>query len=851
MKKLQFILALLVCLFGTVRHEATAGTTTFYLVDHSGWARVNARVWKSYDISDTSDVTVTRNDFRPDVNVKVGETTYTTVYSITVDSSFDRVQFSDGDSGKSTETTVSQDCMFVLTSEIDTGWGPGIRKLERYEKDAYTIIPADILSRRIYISFGTEFVSDGNPDKAPRVKPLAERQTAPVALTSDDFDGALRMSRAAVNDHTSEDAPLWYVDLTDDELASAKDLVFLFEPADFSASGNSYRQYGAGLVEGFEADKLTGFVYVGADGKAAQSYVTFGRYETACSLPVEGLCCVGSGLDGLPDGGSSGFNCLALEPADGAVYTLPLNGGDSDARITLSAFNPRTMYNGSGDMDADRARATFSLGILGCDRSHQAVVSGSIPLGAGSSASEVVCTPCRTMPATVGSTASWVVPQSFTGATSSLVIGNQDGGPLMGVTLLPFDLTPALADVKVTVRRKDLSPDEAGELASDPLKAEAVNGKVLFTSVNEFVPAATISVPADETGSVQLPDGSSMDYKFVPVYEIYSGSDLVGTCKAAGKIEVEGLAPGESSTLAVRTRYTDATVYDGNLPTGLTFRTAASGQVTLADIEIAQPEVEVVTRSYSPGSFNTLDHPDLTMRSYTLGAYAELKVTPADEPALCDAAWYADFSLAASGDSYHAAHPECANGGEVVRSSHPAATDIPGAKSVDYNPWSGESVYSDENNWSARLAAADVWPVHLPDVAEVKREYKYGNDWQFYEAEPKVTVDCTVSMVYPFLVAGNTSVKGAGSESPIAAPRRTPRADGAGSRLVVRSGGDVGLNFALNGGDLTGVRDVIAPEGGAGSAEYYDLRGMRMSGELTPGIYIRRQGTRVEKVAVR
>lgn len=50
-------------------------------------------------------------------------------------------------------------------------------------------------------------------------------------------------------------------------------------------------------------------------------------------------------------------------------------------------------------------------------------------------------------------------------------------------------------------------------------------------------------------------------------------------------------------------------------------------------------------------------------------------------------------------------------------------------------------------------------------------------------------------------------------------------------------------------GTTSGVADIEAAD--AADAEYFNLQGIRVSGELTPGIYIRRQGTTATKVTVK
>lgn len=55
---------------------------------------------------------------------------------------------------------------------------------------------------------------------------------------------------------------------------------------------------------------------------------------------------------------------------------------------------------------------------------------------------------------------------------------------------------------------------------------------------------------------------------------------------------------------------------------------------------------------------------------------------------------------------------------------------------------------------------------------------------------------------------------------------------------------------ALKGADVSGVESVVV-EGVDGAVEYYNMQGVRVEGELAPGMYIRRQGRSVSKVQIR
>ena len=50
-------------------------------------------------------------------------------------------------------------------------------------------------------------------------------------------------------------------------------------------------------------------------------------------------------------------------------------------------------------------------------------------------------------------------------------------------------------------------------------------------------------------------------------------------------------------------------------------------------------------------------------------------------------------------------------------------------------------------------------------------------------------------------------------------------------------------------GSMSGIEDIIATTDAP--VEYYNLQGIKVEGELAPGVYIRRQGARAEKIVIR
>ena len=61
--------------------------------------------------------------------------------------------------------------------------------------------------------------------------------------------------------------------------------------------------------------------------------------------------------------------------------------------------------------------------------------------------------------------------------------------------------------------------------------------------------------------------------------------------------------------------------------------------------------------------------------------------------------------------------------------------------------------------------------------------------------------------------------------------------------------GDIPIKVTFVGKKVTGISDITVDA--AASAEYFNLNGVRVSGELAPGLYIRRQGNSISKVVVK
>ena len=109
-------------------------------------------------------------------------------------------------------------------------------------------------------------------------------------------------------------------------------------------------------------------------------------------------------------------------------------------------------------------------------------------------------------------------------------------------------------------------------------------------------------------------------------------------------------------------------------------------------------------------------------------------------------------------------------------------------------------------------------------------------------------VNLTFTPVYSFNVANKfASLIPSATPGSLSAPARAP--EGFTVQNVELTALPV-LQAWGNTPDVSGVESVVV-EGVDGAVEYYNMQGVRVEGELAPGMYIRRQGRSVSKVQIR
>lgn len=749
--------------------------------------------------------------------------------------------------------------------------------------------------RTLYMSFGQERILSGKRDEDH--KPQIHFGSNTI-----DPDNDPRMTKV----YTEADSPIWSFELSEKQYALG-DAVFYFELNDGNMS--SYRIGRAGNRDEYNWTKYIYYVDPAKEGDtgddsqnkvARQSYITKDQFTELKYGAKTKLYITGQGFSNSKGETLQGWairpgkgGVMALDGQDGvfsvkikkggelakATPATPLPDGETaeqkGAKFKMGWIRPYDWHQANCpdiDINDDRCWATFNLGIVGIDESHSAIGEGDdhvqIVRGTGSELNtEVFCTPGRTIPVSRYNQSDWFIREKYIGVESMEYTLVVDLEPTCNtVTLLYFNPEPVLTSSDVKIDHVELTPEQAKAIRErsedETLDAEAVNGPAYMRFVN--VASASGQLQFDDYDKVKGTSPAGLNYSYETEFEIRSGSNQAGVYtpdenfKGTANISLPGIAVGngEMTQLGARAKFTATS--------GLHFHTKYVSAEVQAPGTSSLPRlaVNVEKCSYSYGSNHTGDPKagiPVEESWYTLGAYALLNVTP-NEESTTDLFWYGDFKLQlADENGYHAEHPELANGGEIVIPGHHTTTltgEVKGEPLAGFKPWTESGDYTDANNWAACMNATTKWPVHLPEVVKVTR--KYADDatgyWDFTEEglENSVQIKGSVSAVYPFLIEPNAAIVATSVNSRMKAPGNKLTIDDSKAYELSYQPVSTPFTFSLGAGQLTGVKDITAPAADNDcEVEYYNIQGVRMQGELAPGVYIRRHGASVEKVIIR
>ena len=720
-------------------------------------------------------------------------------------------------------------------------------------------------SRRLYIHFGQNIrYHAANPETTvPKVHLYATTQfrvpSDRVLLESNSFE----MTRVVSDDPTYD---LWYYDLTDDQLSWAKDATFFFE----NKEGNLETYTCGRLVDGddfnWDFEHWLRYIYYvdvadNYNSKASQSYITWDELAPVRKADKTTLYMVGQGLKRLAidASGISEWDRIispdiygSSESAMNIFYISNMQAHDEDLTISyikdadgnvtkevqgtkfkMSWLRPYT-YNetsgkSGGDICQQRAWATFNLGIVGYSLTRATAANLEVVSGETTTNRDVHFAPSQTFPCNNFNQYDWFVPTTYIHDKYILVVDLDE--ECNTVTLLPFQPNPTATAGTVSIQTGEFaSYDEATEIMYNSqlptVSASTDNGTVKYRKYNVATAPVTIAAPHND---------EIKGYEYTVEYAIYYNGNKTEVCTDnPGTVYLAGLPVKQDEktySVGVRAKYTDQkttskfTFHSKYAPTTLNVASQ------LGTPTVQQPDND--KKFYTVSDYSTPEE-------FSMGAYMDVPVYNNTSYA-----WYADFQATPYG---WAEDNHRTRGGELMHESHPIISRMAYAKSR-FNPlkdWSKHdngSYFGDNHDWSGKLASnvnVNGWPVYLPEVNVFSRDNNDRN----------TIINMAVTAIYPFLVDENP-VRTQAMQQGISAKNRSARLmEGHKYHLEFLSttgSADIPLN---NNGVISGL-EAISPDAPDTTVRYFNLQGVEVNGVLTPGVYIRQQGTTAEKIIVR
>jgi len=366
--------------------------------------------------------------------------------------------------------------------------------------------------------------------------------------------------------------------------------------------------------------------------------------------------------------------------------------------------------------------------------------------------------------------------------------------------------------------------DDARGLHDEFLHGAALNGPVVMTKVNYITGTATIQAV---TGPIWSQAG------FDRLYSISVNGETVIQSSDAKEIPLNYMPMSADAMCAIRAKYTDQ-------ETGITFHSRKS-EIKVVSEEVTFPaptEVSLDGKLMFEGYAE--EDPNIAIYGMYVAAF--------ECPVESEFNHYADFDATVTVDGKSEVKDiEIIHSGSAIAQKYPNLVNTWGADG-SWNAWTpAASVeeFTADNDWAGRLQeAGQKAPVFIHDVLRVAKGTKpsavdYSN----------VHVTGNIYAVYPFIYDPDVQVSSA-SSAPARISAGTAPEGGYEGFLVANTSVPKGYTVNIT-GITAGVDGVEADAITDGEVEYFTVSGVRVEGDPAPGIYIRRQGTAVDKVVIR
>lgn len=406
--------------------------------------------------------------------------------------------------------------------------------------------------------------------------------------------------------------------------------------------------------------------------------------------------------------------------------------------------------------------------------------------------------------------------------------------------LVPFRPAPSLSDVTAqnpSVYDGDLSA--YAETLGNKLEGTATAGPARISATNTATGEATINVsPGISLFDAELGDGSNRGSGYDLTYRVYNGDDVIAEFKGVDgatsyKLTLDNMAITSGRTLSVRCIYHDKV-------NKTTFRSRREYASIEAEDKYNAPEAGDVSATLFLDGNGWCAHisvPFSIQKSFYKDGQEDKELIV-----------YPDYSLNVTGDKWErlrlASNDDWHVGAGIGTANHTTW------KEGEYIPathnWAElskkESASSTHNEYEFQFVLEGIAPASTP-IDELPSRF----NWQL-----------GIKAAYPFLQndMDDVRVEAFNGENKLSSARKVevrkfaPRA-GENTYSVLMRDVPTTVNVSADKStDLSGITDAEIANGD-GEAEYFNLQGVRVQGDIVPGVYIVRRGDKVTKEIVR
>lgn len=810
---------------GGVDPDPTTGQYTIYFYDKEDLGSVKVHIWGTstlHPFKDSQEAMTPMNKY-----VQVGSQYYP-VYMYTFD--WDKepsglMFYKTGDGDKQTG-----DCRFINNAFYTNDNNVGVTGLKIVDRRD------DVVT--VYMHWKEDFNKKGDGD-APWCIPFKGTWNN----TNDLNKNHANAKKMYLVDKKYQ---IWGCDINMSDLSNYDNIGFFF----YDKNGNRVDYYIAGKAEGYDGgDNWYKYIFTVNDGqKAPQAYLTYADFTAEVAkgyqnLYVTGGATSGGSYDGMTmkvDDGSSEMKALSWEPANALkvspdtkgdpVFFLQLHPYLNNKKITafkLSWIDTKYFRekNGGEKKNTDRDWATYDLGIIGVDDETNNTSWG---ISTNTDAKKCYFKYNKANPLLEYNQFDWTITESnMSGSGVSEYYCVVDMHPdCRTVTLCSFNPQPSVSVTPGEVHTGTLTSQQAIHFHDElnALRGSDVNGHVMFEKVNYL--SGSVKV----TGAPGVTEDVVNNANFKREYTISLDGNKLFSVDHPATYNVDFLPLDESSEMTIANKYTSTV-------TKLSFHSRTGKAEITVPAAFQDPVVEAVDNAEYVYSETT----------GKMRAYAKLNVTHSNPN---NHHVYTDFEIKD-------------NEGKVYKSPVARKDDeyFTGQSSMPCMKWTPcsdpEQWNSTEHDWSSKCVESFnddnvVIPFFINDalLASDFPNFKKGDKL------PQKTFDVSLYVVYPILYSSKPTVTEAASVNPTA---MTLAQTGSEIPAVLS---DFGLSFYRTKGTatvqtkatVTGVDEVFGDaeaDNADAPAEYYTISGVRVNGDLAPGIYVVRRGNKVTKEVVK